>query len=312
MLKGFAITPPVVGRISIGRVIKKNGKRLPEKDDQFTITTQVQNREGWMLHPFDEALRQKNEGDKLRCIPVRLAFNDPDLNLRAEYSCFDKKAGRPLCIGNGESYRRDGPEGLASYPCPSPDLCEHARRGCKPYGRLNVLIGEGDDLGMFIFRTTSFNSIRTLAARMRYYQAVSGVLACLPLELKLRGKSTTQSHRSAIYYVDLVIPANATPENAIKEARRLDSQRKEAGFDQAALDEASRIGFSNGAFEESGEDVPAVVEEFFPEQTPVGQECTSDEADKAVTEKMEKTEKPLANESGLSSKLKAKAERMAG
>lgn len=33
MIKGLAITPPVLGRISIGRVVEKNGKRLPEKDD---------------------------------------------------------------------------------------------------------------------------------------------------------------------------------------------------------------------------------------------------------------------------------------
>lgn len=38
MLKGLALTPPVIGRISIGRVVEKNGKRLPEKDDEFTIT----------------------------------------------------------------------------------------------------------------------------------------------------------------------------------------------------------------------------------------------------------------------------------
>ena len=36
MLKGLAITPPVLGRISIGKVVEKHGKRLPEKDDQFT------------------------------------------------------------------------------------------------------------------------------------------------------------------------------------------------------------------------------------------------------------------------------------
>ncbi|MCZ8285542.1 MAG: hydrolase or metal-binding protein, partial [Bacteroidia bacterium] len=33
MLKGLALTPPVVGRISIGKVVEKNGHRLPEKDD---------------------------------------------------------------------------------------------------------------------------------------------------------------------------------------------------------------------------------------------------------------------------------------
>lgn len=57
MLKGLALTPPVIGRISIGRVVEKNGKRLPEKDDEFTITSQVQLKDGWVLHPVDEVLR---------------------------------------------------------------------------------------------------------------------------------------------------------------------------------------------------------------------------------------------------------------
>ena len=35
MIKGLAITPPILGRISIGKVVEKNGKRIPEKDDQF-------------------------------------------------------------------------------------------------------------------------------------------------------------------------------------------------------------------------------------------------------------------------------------
>lgn len=52
MLKGLAITPPVLGRISIGKVVEKNGKRLPEKDDQFTLTSQVQLRDGWLPHPW--------------------------------------------------------------------------------------------------------------------------------------------------------------------------------------------------------------------------------------------------------------------
>ena len=57
MIKGLAITPPILGRISIGRMIEKNGKRLPEKDDQFTITSQIQSKEGWVKHPLDDQLR---------------------------------------------------------------------------------------------------------------------------------------------------------------------------------------------------------------------------------------------------------------
>lgn len=266
MIKGLAITPPILGRISIGKVVEKNGKRLPEKDDQFTITSQVQNREGWVNHPLDEELRKASGNGKIRSIPVRVLFNDPDLNLRAEYSLFDRQNGRPLCVGNGETCRRYAESGVQTLPCPSPDSCDFAQGGCKLYGRLNVKIGDDDELGTFIFRTTGFNSIRSLAARLSYYQAVSGnLLACLPLELRLRGKSTTQSHRSAIYYVDLTVREGMTLEEAIAEARQNDIRRKAGGYDQAALDTAGSQGFSNGAFEDNEEEIPDIVDEFFPE-----------------------------------------------
>ncbi len=301
MLKGLALTPPIIGRISIGRVVEKNGKRLPEKDDQFTITTQVQNRDGWILHPHDEKFRKLNEGGKLRSIPVRLLFNDPDLNLRAQYTLFDREQGRPVCAGNGETCRRAIDNGIETLPCPSPDGCESGVKVCKPYGRLNVLIGDDDSLGTFIFRTTSFNSIRTLAARMCYFQAVSGgLLAAMPLELRLRGKSTTQSHRSAIYYVDLVVQSGMSLEDAIAQARDTDSRRKATGFDQAALDESARQGFANGAFEESWEDAPAVVEEFYPD--PHDDDSGDDRNGGASSS---------ANSRSLMDKLKAKANEQA-
>lgn len=276
MLKGLAITPPVVGRISIGRVVERNGKRLPEKDDQFTLTSQVQNRDGWVLHPLDELLR-RDGGSKLRSIPVRLLFNDPALNLRADYSLFDRSTGRPVCVGNGETCRRTGgQDGIETLPCVGPDVCPFADGECKAYARFNVVIGDGEEdaLGSFVLRTTSFNTIRTLAARLQYFSAVSGGrLACMPLELKLRGKSTTMSHRTAIFYVDLVVRSGVTLEQAITEARTKDEQRKDSGFDQAALDEAAWRGFANGAFEELDEDVPAVVEEFFPDTSTPGSEA---------------------------------------
>jgi len=146
MLKGFAITPPVVGRISIGRVVERNGMRLPEKDDQFTLTSQVQNRDGWLLHPFDDVLRQQ-AGGKLRNLQVRLLFNDPSLNLRADYNLFDRSTGRPVCVGNGENCRRSGQNGIETLPCPGSDTCRFAEGQCKPYARFNVQIGDEDETG---------------------------------------------------------------------------------------------------------------------------------------------------------------------
>ena len=268
MIKNLAITPPIVGRISIGRVVEKNGKRLPEKDDQFTLTTQIQTREGWLLHPVDEQLRKQTPGGKLRSIPVRMLFDDPDLNLRAEYTLFDRQTGRPLCVGDGETCRRQTEEGLQTLPCPSPDNCPLAANGaCKPYGRLSVRVDDEQDVGVFVFRTTGYNSIRTLAARLRYYQALSGgVLAALPLALKLRGKSTTQSHRAPIYYVDLTIREGESLEDAIHGARALARERQERGIDQTALDEAARAGFGLAPFDFEEDEGVQVVEEFLPEQ----------------------------------------------
>lgn len=266
MLKGLAITPPVLGRISIGKVVEKNGKRLPEKDDQFTITSQVQLRDGWVAHPFDEELRKAQEG-KIRRIPIRLLFNAPELNFRAEYCLFDRQTGRPSCVGNGETCKRRGQAGIESHPCPSPDGCPLAKGGaCKPYGRLNVVIGDEDALGSFVFRTTGFNSIRTLAARLQYLQAISGNrLACLALELRLRGKSTRQSHGSPIFYVDITVRSGMALELALQQARELDELRQASGFDQAALDATARLGFANGAFEDSEDEGTAIVDELFPE-----------------------------------------------
>ena len=266
MLKGLALTPPVLGRIAIGRVVEKNGKRLPEKDDEFTITTQVQGQSGWIPHPLDEALRQQASG-KLRSIPVRLVFNDPDLNLRANFTLFDRARGRPLCVGNGETCRRVTSSGVQSLPCPGPESCELGESGgCKLCGRLNVRIGDEDEFGTFILRTTGFNSIRTLATRLRYFAAGSGgLLAGLPLELRLRGKSTAQSHWTPIYYVDLTLRKGMGICEAIASAKAFRQERLEAGFDQDALDAAAREGFLNGAFEETMEEGAEVAEEFFPE-----------------------------------------------
>ncbi|OTG62607.1 hydrolase or metal-binding protein [Acinetobacter sp. ANC 3903] len=268
MIKGLAITPPTLGRISIGRVVEKNGKRLPEKDDQFTITSQIQNKEGWIKHPLDEQLRANIPNQKLRSIPVRMIFNDPDLNLRAEYTLFDRQTGRPICVGNGESCQRLTNQGVEQQPCPSPDLCPLAQGGhCKPYGRLHVNLDESDEFGTFIFRTTGFNSIRTLAARLSYYHAASnGLLSCLPLQLTLRGKSTTQSYRQPVYYVDLTLRDGVDLQSAILTAKEIDQKSKSAGFNQEALDQMARQGFANARFELDIEEELDVLEEYYPEQ----------------------------------------------
>ncbi len=69
---------------------EETGKRLPEKDDQFTITSQVQNRTAG-CHILSMRACGRNRAARFVNIPIRLLFNDPDLNFRAEYSLFDRR-----------------------------------------------------------------------------------------------------------------------------------------------------------------------------------------------------------------------------
>jgi len=194
-----------------------------------------------------------------------MIFNDLGLNLRAEYTLFDRQTGRPICTENGETYRRLGQNGIEQHSYPSPDLCSLAQGGLyKPYGRL---YGNLDELSSFIFRTTGFNSIRTLAARLHYYHAASGdLLSCLPLQLTLRGKSTTQSYRTPIYYVDLTLRDGVNLNDAITSAKQIDDQSKQAGVYQEALDHVARQGYGNASFEIGAEEGFDIVEEFYNEE----------------------------------------------
>ncbi|AOX99270.1 hypothetical protein [Jeongeupia sp. USM3] len=269
MIKGLAITPPVIGRISIGHLVEKNGKWLPEKDDGFTLTTQVQTREGWVLHPLHQPLAEASPNRKLRAIPVRLLFNDSALNLRAEFSAFDRSNGRPLCVGNGETARRVTADGIDDVACSTPEHCPFAKAmGCKLYGRLNVQVeGQNDALGSFIFRTTGYNSVRTLAARLQYFEAVSGGnTKHLPLMLRLRAKSTTQSHRAPVFFVDLTLRDDDTLAEAVCFARDEALRHQQAGVDTAQLEATARALLQNGQFEDSAEELPQVLEEFYPVQ----------------------------------------------
>ena len=285
MIKGLAITPPVIGRISIGKLVQKNDKWLPEKDDSFTLTTQVQNRDGWLLHPLHQPLADQANNGKIRAIPVRTLFNSSELNLRAEYCAFDRATGRPLCVGNGESaklYRKEGPEDVK---CTGPDRCLYAKEvGCKLYGRLNVQVdGQQDALGTFIFRTTGYNSVRTLAARLRYFEALSGGLThYLPLMLRLRAKSTTQSYRTPVYYVDLTLRDEADLNAVVAQARSDAADAFAAGLDRAQLEAAALQLLGNGQFEETEEDSVHVLEEFYPPEPATETDTPSPPPSRAV------------------------------
>lgn len=175
-----------------------------------------------------------------------------------------------MCVGDGIQAKRVGHDGMQSVPCPAPDACEFAQQwGCKLFARFSVQIeGQDDELGSFIFRTTGYNSVRTLAARLEYFNAISGGNArYLPLVLRLRAKSTTLSRRTPVYYVDLLLRGGENLADAVAAAREEAKRQRELGVDVAMLEDSARKAMANGSFEESEDEGPEIVEEFYPEAT---------------------------------------------
>lgn len=271
-IKNLIITPPIIGRISIGETVEHNGKKLPKKSDEFHITSNVQSNGKWVTPPVAEAkaAQQAKEADansKLRTIPVRIMFDTPENNFRANYACFNNE-GRQICSGNGEKASRRAANGSEEVECTGHDFCAFGKQNrCKPYGRLIVALEsqfEKDPLAGFAFRTTGYNSVNALTFRMQQFAALSGgSIAGMPCNLVLRAKSTSASKRQAIFYTD--IEPRGTLKDAVAAARKYHAECQEAGIDLAALDKSVAASFEGNAYVESDEDAEFVASELYVE-----------------------------------------------
>lgn len=276
-VSGMVFPIPTIGAIRIGEALERNGKRLPNKTDYFTITSLAKKQGKWVDHPVVRKLRADSEGasqgeglqeagespaqKKLRAIPVRMLTNSPDLILRARYEAMHRTQGHIACAGDGESAKRRMQDGsIEEVECRGPDHCQFAKAAehpCRFFGRLNVQIdGQDDTSSTFILRTSSVNTLRTLYSKLWAFHArYGGLLRGIPFMLRLRGKSTPKSFGSIFYFVDLTLADGVTDIDAIKAARELASLEAEVGLNQAAFEQSLREGLASGAFEDTPEDL---------------------------------------------------------
>ena len=270
--KGITLTQPVIGRITMGHtVIRGEGKALPVKDDHFSLTTLVQDgaTRAWTEHPLQKEIIGQKKGnakdkdkdkdkDKLRAIPVRIAYNDPNLTLHNSYSAWDTTKGRILCCGNGTTARRVTEEGVKDIDCPRPEACEFGvRQRCKNMSRAYFQIdGQDDELGVFILRTTSFNSLNYLGTRLSQLTGLTGGrIAGMPMMLVMESKTTTQSCRTPIYFADLVTRPGMKLIEAIKQASEFQKTMADAGLSLEGMEDALRAGLANSDFADEIEDM---------------------------------------------------------
>jgi hypothetical protein len=89
----------------------------------------------------------------------------------------------------------------------------------------------------------------------------------LPLLLRLRAKTTTLSYQTPVYYVDLTLRDGAELAATIQQAKDAAESDADAGLLLDELEHTARALLQNGQFEDSEEEIPLVMEEFYPDST---------------------------------------------
>jgi hypothetical protein len=262
LLGGLTYSVPIDGVVRMGRAVERGGKRLPQKDDQFTITRKFKLGGNWVAHPVDAKLRdQYGEDDgngqkKLRRIPVRIAFDTPGLSMSEQFAVFSVE-GRPVCVGNGcKGKRRDVNGTMAEVECPGPDGCEFGQQyRCDALVRLLVQIDDPvADGGHFILRSGSINAVTDCRTVLESLAKVfGGTLAGVPMWLTLEAKSSSLSRQTVFWYASLRPRFPSLIEGA-KLIRKLRQEEVDAGIDRASYEAMLLALRNNGTFAETSED----------------------------------------------------------
>lgn len=309
-LSGLSITPPIIGRISIGGV---DADFVPYMDNEIHITSLVQNPDySWISHPVEDTVRtnQKIEANKkLQSIPVRLMYNDPNLSFSSRFLAFESNTGRVLCHGNnGKAVRNENgtPE---EYTCPGSEQCDFGlQSGCKPHGRLFVQIeGQDDYLGLFVHRTSGLNTTRYLSSRLiQMSNLMKGNIAGFPLSLVMRSK-TSHLTGGNIIFLDLEFRRGMSIKDMKAAQVAYLQDWDDMGWDRKSFEEGVRTALlSNRVSEIDQDDGVAILAEFYSKHT---SGTPKKDKEKATGAKREHRAPPASNTlADLASKIKLEVE----
>ena len=243
MIKGISPRLQEIGRIAIGEKggRSKSGKSLlPTKLDHFIFTTLNKDEE-------DRYIRDPEMmgmfGDGCTEIPIRLLYNDIELNFPTFYAKY-ARSGIKL-RGDGENwtvYNADGSREEVFDPNNEHGFLDDP--GVKPHGILTVLVeGQNSVGGVFKFRTTSWNSINNILSSLALIKNMCGMLTYIPLKLVVRKKEVQpigMAHKTWIPVVSVEFRGSIEElQTQAIEVRRLTSgaQREEMRQLEAAVRE---------------------------------------------------------------------------
>jgi len=191
VIKGISPRLQEIGRIAVGEKgsKSKSGKtRLPTKLDNFIFTTLDKDDEDRYIR--DHAMMEMF-GDHCTEIPIRLLYNDIELNFPTFYAKY-ARSGIKL-RGDGESWTVYGTDGKREEVYdPNNERGFLDDKDVKPHGILTMLVeGQNSVGGVFKFRTTSWNSINNILSSLSLIKNMCGMLTYIPLKLVYRKKEVT-------------------------------------------------------------------------------------------------------------------------
>jgi len=167
-----------------------------------------------------------------------------------------------MCSGDGvTAIQADG----TKIKC-NPDTCTVFKaKKCKPNGILSVILKDAPQLGgVYKFRTTSFNSIRSILSSMFFIQSLTGgILANIPLKMTISpmsvnpvGSPTAQT----IFVVNLIYPGNV--DDLRKQTLQLMTEQAGMHSKMIELEAQARAAISAP---ETKEEIQDVESEFYPD-----------------------------------------------
>ena len=267
MIPDIAPALAEIGKIKMGGHSDKktqSGYRIPEKWDSFKIGSMLKAENGDVI--IDKDLTDLI-GENCKELGVSFCFDIPALNMPNFYASFT--ASKLQCRGNGKkAYRRNENGELDEIVCDRKN-CQFAKeKKCKPYAKLSVILEKANRVGgVFVLRTTSYNTIRNLMSSMAFISnATGGILAGLRLKLRLMPATVTPNglnKKVTIYVANLEYAGTLT--ELKEEAQKEIDRRLQLGFDMRKLEQSQQKLITKQAVDEVEEDAKEIAEEFYEE-----------------------------------------------
>jgi hypothetical protein len=261
------LTPSLaeIGKIKIGYLGEKRtkgGRRLPEKLDHFELGSLMKDEEGGVI--MDAQMTEAIGEDKTE-LDISLCYDEPALNFPTFYAAFTQS--KLACMGDGrKAWQRQEDGERKEIVCDRRQCTLAKDKKCKPYGRLSVILTTANRIGgTYVFRTTSWNSLRNILSSMSFIRnQTGGILAGIPLKLKLRAATAVPNElgrRVKIYVVNMEYAG--TMEQLKQDATAEIKRRKMLGFSMNELEQVQKGAIKEHVHEEAEAEAEEISEEFY-------------------------------------------------